>query len=149
MPNQPEEGLVEAPEPTSAATFGPGFFLGQLRAFARDCCPSPSETLPSVVIHLATGEMLELCHIMGLAPAFAALAIHDEKKSGGGTGDAMRTELVPYALITRITIRPRRNSGTHVGFDAGREPRVLAVSSPEETLRAMSSAPPARRRPRE
>lgn len=126
----------------SAAPFGPGFFLGQLRAFARECCPSHLEPLPSVFIHLATGEVLGLCHVMGLAPSFVALAVHDETR-GGGTSVAMRTELVPYTLITRVTIRPRRDPDGHVGFDSSFEPRLLAQTpTPEEMLAAAARAPP-------
>jgi hypothetical protein len=56
---------------------------------------------------------------------------------------AMRTELVPYALITRVTIQPRRDADAHVGFDAGFEPRRLAQTpTPEEMLAAAALAPP-------
>lgn len=148
MANDQTEEIAVRDEFTSAATFGPGFFLGQLRAFAREWCPSPSEALPSVALHLATGEVLELCHVMGLAPTFVALAVHDETKGGDRAAAAMRTELVPYALITRVTIRPRRGSGAHVGFDPGHAPRVMANgTSPEETLRAVASAPPEHEKP--
>lgn len=127
----------------SAVPFGPGFFLGQLRAFARECCPSHLEPLPSVIIHLATGEALGLCHVMGLAPSFVALAVHEEARGSGTTSMAMRTELVPYALIARVTIRPRGGADAHVGFDAGFEPRLLAQTpSPEELLAAAARAPP-------
>jgi hypothetical protein len=142
----PEKETEEVREPdfVSTATFGPGFFLGQLRAFARESCPSSSEALPSVALHLATGEVLELCHVMGLAPAFVALAVFDDAKTGHGGARAMRTDLVPYSLITRVTIRPRHESGAHVGFDAGHAPQVIVrTSSPEETLKALSTAPQA------
>lgn len=131
-------------ERSSALPFGPGFFLGQLRVFARDRCPSSSEELPSVAVHLATGEVLELCHVIGLAPTFVALAIHEDPERGRGGPGAMRTELVPYGIITRVTIRSRRGDpGARVGFDASREPRaVLEAVSPEDALRAVSRAPP-------
>jgi hypothetical protein len=56
----------------------------------------------------------------------------------------MRTELVPYGIITQVTIRSRRGDpGTRVGFDASREPRaVVEAISPEDALRAVSRAPP-------
>ena len=141
MSNEPERDDAERP---SAVPFGPGFFLGQLRVFARDACPSPSEGLPSVTVRLATGEVLELCHVIGLAPSFVALAIHDDPDRGQGGPGAMRTELVPYGIITQVTIRSRRGDpGTRVGFDASREPRaVVEAISPEEALRAVSRAPP-------
>jgi hypothetical protein len=126
-------------EPVSAAPFGPGFFLGQLGAFARARCPNPDEGLPPVEIHLATGEALQLCHVMGLAPAFVALAVHDRPR--GDTGEArMRTEIVPYSLIIRVTIRSGRPAGAHVGFDLHHVPDVLTqADTPEEALRAAAS----------
>jgi hypothetical protein len=130
---------ADAGEPKSFATsppFGPGFFLGQLGAFARERCPDPGEALPVVEVHLATGEVLDLCHIIGLAPAFVALAVREGPRSG--TGDMpMRTELVPYGLVIRVTIRAARAAGGHVGFDVSCRPDTRALrSSPEETLRA-------------
>lgn len=143
----PEVGTEVAPDvlaTSSAVPFGPGFFLGQLRAFARECCPSHLEPLPSVFIHLATGEVLGLCHVMGLAPTFVALAVHEEARGSAASSRAMRTELVPYTLIARVTIRPRGDADAHVGFDAGFEPRLLAQTpTPEEVLAAAARAPPA------
>ena len=126
--------------------FGPGFFAGQLKAFARECCPDPAEMLPAVELHLATGEVLDLCHVMGFAPAFLALAVRDRGARTEG-GSNMRTELVPYALITRITIRPIRAEGAHVGFNADHAPCLVpAPASPEATLRAVAQGADAMRR---
>lgn len=144
------EDVGPAAAPVPESPFGPGFFLGQLRAFARNSCPEPAEALPSVVVHLATGEALELCHVIGLAPSFAALAVREERRgSGGGAAPPMRTELVPYALITRITIRPgAAGRASHLGFDAGHVPQVVAAErSPEEALKVASRDPPGRRGP--
>jgi hypothetical protein len=144
VPAELPEVAPDALPASSGAPFGPGFFLGQLRAFARECCPSHLEPLPSVFIHLATGEVLGLCHVMGLAPTFVALAVHEEARGSGTSSMAMRTELVPYTLIARVTIRPRGDADAHVGFDAGFEPRLLAQTpTPEEMLAAAARAPPA------
>ena len=105
---------------TIDAPFGPGFFLGQLRAFARDGCPDPAEGLPTVHVHLATGDVLDLCHIVGLGASFVALAVREAE----GEPRRMRTELVPYQLVARVTIRPPGGGG-HVGFDVDHAPRVL------------------------
>ena len=142
MAGDPTTAREQARELVSAAPFGPGFFLDQLRAFARDRCPDPAESLPLVELHLATGDVLDLCHVMGLAPAFVALAVREGP--GRGSHEArMRTELVPYALITRVTIRPVEAGGAHVGFDLHRAPDVLeSVASAEETLRAAAAVGP-------
>ena len=141
MPRDRTQNASEA-EFTSSAAFGPSFFIGPLRAFARECCPSASEGLPSVSLQLATGEALELCHVAGLASEFVALAVFHERSNASGTTPAMRTELVPYALITRVTIQPHRDSGPRVGFDLRHEPQVISKGSPEEMLRAVSREPP-------
>lgn len=115
---QASDGPLEAP-------FGPGFFLRQLRAFARDRCPDPGEGLPAVQIHLGTGEVLDLCHVLGLGQAFVALAVLD----GEGEPRRMRTELVPYQLIVRVTIRLTGSRG-QVGFDLDHAPRILGAARP-------------------
>lgn len=119
--------------------FGPGFFLAQLRAFARDRCPDAAEELPSVELHLATGEILELCHVMGLAPGFVVLAVRESRSGSGGM--AMRTEIVPYTFITRVTIRSMNAAAaSHVGFNPEHAPILLAQDrSPEEALRAAAA----------
>lgn len=134
MADEATREKAQSRELVSAAPFGPAFFLGQLRAFARDRCPDPAESLPAVELHLVTGEVLDLCHVMGLAPAFMAVAVHDGPRSGGREA-RMRTELLPYAHITRVTIRPVHEAGAHVGFDLHSEPEVLATAaSAEEAL---------------
>ena len=136
MTTAPAAEENEPREFASTAPFGPGFFLGQLGAFARERCPDPGEALPVVELHLATGEVLDLCHVMGLAPSFVALAVRDAARSG--TGEApMRTDLVPYSLISRVTIRSVRATGAHVGFDLHCAPDTPTPGgSPEEALRA-------------
>ncbi|HZY05776.1 MAG TPA: hypothetical protein VFF02_19980 [Anaeromyxobacteraceae bacterium] len=127
---------MAAEGPTSTATpdapFGPGFFLGQLRAFARDRCPDPGEGLPAVQIHLATGDVFDLCHVVGLGRTFVVLAVLE----GEGEPRRMRTELVPYQLVVRVTIREAGGRG-HVGFDVDHAPRVLPAGgslTPESAL---------------
>lgn len=124
----------------SGSAFGPGFFLGQLCAFAREECPDPGEELPSVSVHLATGEVLSLCHVAGLAPAFVALVVREPDHSDG----RMITELIPYSLITRVTIRAASSGERHVGFDSSHVPHVIAARrplSPEATLRRVATPP--------
>lgn len=126
--------------------FGPGFFLGQLRAFARDRCPDPAERLPSVTVHLVSGEELELCHVIGLAPGFVALAVRERASVAGAM--AMRTELVPYVCLARVTIRPITDRAKQVGFNAeGMPPLLERFSSPEEALRSAAAEPASARGP--
>ena len=143
-PDSGEEGCTRTVASSARSRdprpFGPGFFLGQLRAFAREHCPSPSERLPAVTVHLASGEELELCHVAGLAPTFVALAIRERVAGSGAI--LMRTELVPYGLIARITIRPVSDEAKQVGFNADAVPRVVPESAtPTEVLRAAAAEP--------
>lgn len=106
--------------------FGPQFFLGHLAAYVRECCPDPSEALPFVHLHLASGEVLDVCHVIGLTPRWVALAVFE------GNSRAMRTELVPYEAITRVTISPGQAQGTHMGFHQETPAAVQATA--EEAL---------------
>lgn len=115
--------------------FGPAFFLTQLAAFVRDCCPAPAEALPHVQMHLAGGEVLELCHVIALARRWGAFAIID---TGEGEGERpMRTELVPYEMLARITVRASPGRGAHIGFHQASPPAVHV--SPEEMLQTAAS----------
>lgn len=121
----------------AGAPFGPAFFLTQLRAFARERCPAPEEGLPAVELHLVSGETLDLCHVVGLAVPFVVLAIREDKA-------VMRTELVPYGLIARITLRTAPTKGPHVGFDVTHEPALLPgawATTPEDALRSAAALP--------
>jgi hypothetical protein len=112
--------------------FGPTFFVGQLGRLVRERCPDPQEGLPSVQLHLHDGERLDLCHVIGFAPYWVALAVRENGS------DAMRTELVPYGSIARVTIGAPRGRGTRVGFDQSHAPIAMGgiTMTPEQALRA-------------
>ena len=127
------------------AIFGPIFFLQHLRGLVRDHCPDPAEGMPSVGLHLMDGSELDICHIVGIDPHWIALAVREPGEEGRQT--AMRTELVPYHMITRVAIYgTRRPINHHVGFDAERELHLLdpmrakSPMTPEEALRAVAGA---------
>lgn len=114
--------------------FGPTFFIAQLGRLVRERCPDPQEGLPGVQLQLHDGERLDLCHVIGFAPHWVALAVWE---SGS---DAMRTELVPYGSIARVTIGIPRGRGTRVGFEQSHAPISLggATMTPEQALQAAS-----------
>lgn len=111
--------------------FGQTFFAGQLGGLVRERCPKPQEGLPRVQLHLHSGERLDLCHVIGFAPLWVALAVWE-------SGSEMRTELVPYESIVRVTIGAPRETGTRIGFDQSRAPMAMAgiAMTPEQALRA-------------
>lgn len=151
MPNHHEEadpGANQAMEANPAlraliekveahCPFGPVFFLTQLRGFVRDNCPDAAETLPMVELLLHSGESLRVCHVIGVAPRYVILAVYDD-----GASDAsrvMRTEFVPYELITRVTIRTTQSAGSSFGFNRAHTPVIVPqqpAMTPEEALRA-------------
>lgn len=128
-------------------SFGPLFFMQNLRGLARDRCPEPAESIPSVHVHLMDGEVLDLCHIIGVSPNWIAMAVHEEEHAE--RPDQMRTELVPYHLIVRVSIQTTRHAGTHpIGFNTSLDPEVygtipsLAGMTPEQALQAVAGVPP-------
>jgi hypothetical protein len=129
-------------------SFGPLFFMQNLRGLVRDRCPEPSESIPSVHVHLMDGEVLDLCHIIGVSPNWIAMAVHEEEHAE--RPDQMRTELVPYHLIARVSIQTTRHEGAHpIGFNTSLDPAVYgsipgaAGMTPEEALKAVAGIPPA------
>lgn len=134
VPRKPAEEIP-------GCAFGPSFFVGQLRAFIRARCPDPSEALPSVQLHLAEGDILEVCHIIGLAPRWLALAAIEMERSVASP--RMRTEIIPYWHITRITVRPVRPEPGLVGFAVDHRPeRLTGQDTPEGAFLAMAGVMP-------
>jgi hypothetical protein len=123
------------------ACFGPSFFLFQLGSFVRDRCPVAEERLPIVELGLLGGDVLRLCHVAALTPGWAALAVFDGPGGGGAEAGGTRTELVPYPLIARVTIRAEECRGGRIGFDRDHAPRILdAEVSPEVLLERVAGA---------
>jgi hypothetical protein len=124
--------------------FGPIFFLEQLGAFVREKCPQPTEGLPVVEIHLAEGEVLDLCHVIGVAPTWVALAVNEV--DAGPDDPRMRTELVPFGRIVRVTVRASRRAAPEIGFSDRTARNLFAegslcIATPEQALRAAAVGP--------
>ena len=62
-------------------------------------------------MHLAGGESLEVRYVLMLGQDWVALAVSDDEPGH------VRTELVPYESIYRVTIRPSGPDGSHIGFE--------------------------------
>jgi hypothetical protein len=128
------------------AYFGPLFFMQNLRGLVRERCPVPADGIPSVHVHLMDGEDLDVCHILGIAPGWIALAVHEREAPEGSA--RLRTELVPYPLIARVSIGTTQHEGSHpIGFNAATEPEMYSTvasikgMTPEEALRAVAGVP--------
>jgi hypothetical protein len=107
-------------------SFGPMFFASQLRVFVRDCCGGADDHHPVVQVLLADGALLDLCHVIGVASGWVALAVRDEDHPRDES--RRRTELVPYRAIERVTIKPQRGEAGGIGFSHRIEPRAIGVS---------------------
>lgn len=112
-----------------ACHFGPSFFLRYLGSFVRDHCPDPGEHLPVVELRLVSGEILKLCHVVGVSPRWVMLAIPAVESHG----DGMAIELLPYETICSVCIRTRDTGSGSIGFNQVRAPEIIA---PEALLQA-------------
>src|SRR5687768_12007756 len=104
MPKKKPKRNEVGPALASFLPFGPEFFARHLARFVRERCPDEEAGLARVYVHLGGGETLDLCRVVELGPSWAALEVRDEDEVGD-----TRTELVPYELIRRVTIRPPRD----------------------------------------
>lgn len=119
-PNRRDEQQIAQLLRAMRCPFGPHFFVEQLAAFVRDRCPEPSEQLPRVDIWYA-GEPLAVCHIIAVAPSWVAIAVRDRH-----TRDAeMRTEMIPYEMISRVTIGAPVPRSRGMGFDREHRPEIV------------------------
>jgi hypothetical protein len=122
---------------SASQPFGPAFFLSQLRGLVRDHCPAPGE-LPRVEVHLQSGESLEVCHVVGLAPLFLAVAVAETAHP-----TSMRLEIFPYQAISRVTISSSGREPKGMGFDVDHRPAALAeqTTSAEALLSIAAQSP--------
>lgn len=132
------DAIVQAIE--AQCPFGPTFFYTQLRGFVRDGCPEASENWPTVELRLRSGECIQICHIIGVAPLYVALAVYEDDKADDPP--AMRTELLPFDQIERVTVRPMQHKSPGFGFNVARVPSLVTQDSmmtPEQALRAAAT----------
>lgn len=88
---------------------------------------------------LAGGAVVTICHVIAIAPRRVAIAA----RTNDARGDKMemRTELIPYELIVRVTISGGPPRGRGMGFDQLRPPAIIADErTPEQVLMAAAGA---------
>lgn len=108
-----DEELEAMRRASRGLAFGPSFFLERLGPFIREGCAGQPDRVPAVHLHLGSGAVIDVCHIIGITPDWLAVKAYDERLEGA----QMHTELIPYGLIMRVSIRAlERGPGRRMGF---------------------------------
>ncbi|MDO8533080.1 MAG: hypothetical protein Q7T26_13110 [Dehalococcoidia bacterium] len=75
-------------------------------------CRIRPEDVPVVLLHLANGMTMDLCHIVHLADTWLAVRYFRDTK----TCEEMDVAYVPYELVTLVTLSLHRPEDRPVGF---------------------------------
>lgn len=117
-------GKTRKPSPeTAGVPFGPGFFSTAFRERVGKLCKERPGDATVVLVQLADGRVLDLCHIELLTPLWMMAAVFRD----GSDCREMDTALVPYEMITRITLSRRKATKRRLGFQL--EKSTAAVTS--------------------
>lgn len=92
--------------------FGPAFFATVLADRVRAACEGQPDHVPVVELQLADGLTLDLCHVPGTGPQWAAVQAYRDRE----TCEEMDLVFVPYALITRVTVSMWHPNQRPIGF---------------------------------
>lgn len=92
--------------------FDARFFQTVFPERIRAACLGTTDAVPVVLLQLADGRTLDLCHIETLTPAWMAVQAFRDK----GSCEEMDVVFVPYQLITLVTLSPRTPTQRRVGF---------------------------------
>ena len=92
--------------------FDAQFFQTILPDRVQAACPGQGDRVPVVLLDLADGRQLDLCHVDLLTTAWMAVSAFSEKKSC----DEMDVVFVPYEMIALVTVSKRKASQRGVGF---------------------------------
>lgn len=120
---------IRKPSPESSegsaggAPFGPGFFSTAFYERVGKLCKERPGDATVVLVQLADGRVLDLCHIELLTLRWMMAAVFKE----GSDCREMDTALVPYEMITRITLSRRKATKRRLGFQI--EKSAVAVTS--------------------
>ena len=123
-PDRAELGRVLAAEITGPV-FGLPFFCSVMKSRLMRHCSGVGPDVPQVLLHLAEGTALDLCHIVELSPKWIAAAVFRDDRSC----DRMDVEFIPYELIVRVTLSSRPGEDhDRLGFDVERSAAALQAA---------------------
>ncbi|HSF15060.1 MAG TPA: hypothetical protein VLK65_05870 [Vicinamibacteria bacterium] len=108
------DSVVAQEETTSGrrACFDATFFSGILGERARALCAQKPDRIAVVLLHLADGAVLDLCHIDQLFPDWMAARVYRDPKAC----ERMELVFVPYVFITRVTMFLPSVQERRIGF---------------------------------
>jgi len=116
----------------SGPVFGLKFFAELLSGRLRASCAAADGEVPQMLLHLGDGVALDVCHITEFAPRWMALMVF----RGDRACAAMDVEIVPYGLITRVTLSGLPSEERRIGFDVKQSMAALSGDSNSSPERA-------------
>lgn len=117
-----------APPHSSSCPFDGPFFQTILPDRIQAACPGSSGAIPVVLLQLADGRTLDLCHIDLLTPHWMAVEAFRDTVSC----EEMDVVFVPYEMIALVTLSRRSPAQRRVGFRLEKPPSTgLAQPSSE------------------
>jgi hypothetical protein len=79
-------------------------------------CQAHPEQIPAVLLSLADGAQLDLCHIARLADTWLAVACFRDR----ATCDDMDQIFLPYRVVVRVTLSLHHPQTHRLGFDVAK-----------------------------
>lgn len=111
--------------------FSARFFLTVFRDWIRSKCSERQGEVPVVLIHVADGRVLDLCHIQLITPLWLAVAAYRD----AATCKDMNTEFIPFSSICGVTISKREGSNRKIGFHVEKSlPALAQLGATEEAI---------------
>lgn len=95
--------------------FDKTFFEEVLGQHVAKTCPMQADEIPVVLVHLADGAVLDVCHVAESLETWIALLHFSQVPEC----ERMDLSFVRYETIVRITVSPRSRTERKVGFSVG------------------------------
>lgn len=99
------------------------FFSTALRERVRAECERQPDQVPVVLLHLADGTAVDVCHILHLADGWLAVAYFRDSTAC----DEMDTAYIRYDLVTRVTLSLHQRKSRRLGFDVAKSQEAYHV----------------------
>jgi hypothetical protein len=102
------------------------FFTEAFPSLVQEECKGRPDHVPVVHLHLSDGSLLDVCHILHLAPAWISVAFYRD----AGSCEDMDFAFLPYGLISRVELSFHDPQSRRLGFRIESEPQTVASSLP-------------------